>query len=80
MQRRTWLKLGLTSAAVGRALLSMMESQFSAGAKQLFPLHEMAGPSTSWAQARAALMALPMKPRLVKIVSVPVTGRAVTLA
>lgn len=29
-----------------RALLSMMEIQFAAGAKQVFPLHEMAAPYT----------------------------------
>jgi choline dehydrogenase-like flavoprotein len=57
-----------------RALLSMMEIQFAAGAKQVMPLHEMAAPYTSWAQARAAVMALPMKPRLVKIVSAHVMG------
>ena len=57
-----------------RALLSMMEIQFAAGARQVFPLHEMAAPYTSWAQARAAVLALPMRPRLVKIVSAHVMG------
>lgn len=57
-----------------RALLSMMEIQFAAGAKQVLPLHEMAAPYTSWAQARTAVMALPMKPRLVKVVSAHVMG------
>jgi choline dehydrogenase-like flavoprotein len=57
-----------------RALLSMMEIQFAAGAMQVMPLHEMAAPYTSWAQARAAVMALPMKPRLVKMVSAHVMG------
>lgn len=57
-----------------RALLSMMEIQFAAGAKQVFPLHEMAAPYTSWAQARAAVLALPMKPRLLKMVSAHVMG------
>ena len=57
-----------------RAMLSMMEIQFAAGAKQVLPLHEMAEPYTSWAQARAAVMALPMKPRLVKVVSAHVMG------
>ena len=57
-----------------RALLSMMEIQFAAGARQVLPLHEMAVPYTSWAQAREAVLALPMKPRLVKIVSAHVMG------
>ncbi|MEO8013653.1 MAG: GMC family oxidoreductase [Polaromonas sp.] len=57
-----------------RALLSMMEIQFAAGARQVLPLHEMAVPYTSWAQARKAVLALPMKPRLVKMVSAHVMG------
>ena len=57
-----------------RALLSMMEIQFAAGAKQVFPLHEMAEPYTSWRQARDAVNALPMKPRLLKVVSAQVMG------
>ena len=57
-----------------RALLSMMELQFAAGARQVLPLHEMAVPYTTWGQAREAVLALPMKPRLVKIVSAHVMG------
>ncbi|MDB5928548.1 MAG: glucose-methanol-choline oxidoreductase [Polaromonas sp.] len=57
-----------------RALLSMMEIQFAAGARQVLPLHEMASPYTSWEAARAAVLALPMKPRLVKLVSAHVMG------
>lgn len=57
-----------------RALLSMMEIQFAAGARQVLPLHEMAQPYTSWAQAREAVKALPMKPRLTKVVSAHVMG------
>lgn len=57
-----------------RALLSMMEIQFAAGAKQVLPLHEMAAPYASWTQARAAVLALPMQPRLVKVVSAHVMG------
>ncbi|SFB92465.1 Choline dehydrogenase [Polaromonas sp. OV174] len=56
------------------ALLSMMEIQFAAGAKQVMPLHEMAQPYSSWAQARAAVAALPMKPHLTRIVSAHVMG------
>ncbi|MES2946219.1 MAG: GMC family oxidoreductase N-terminal domain-containing protein, partial [Pseudomonadota bacterium] len=57
-----------------RALLSMMEIQFAAGAKQVLPLHEMAKPYTSWAEARDALNRLPMKPMLTKVVSAHVMG------
>lgn len=57
-----------------QALLSMMEIQFAAGAKQVLPLHEMAEPYTSWAQARDAVNALPMKPLLTKVVSAHVMG------
>ncbi len=57
-----------------RALLSMMEIQFAAGARQVFPLHEMAQPYTSWAEARDAVNKLPMKPLLTKIVSAHVMG------
>ncbi|SFU99810.1 Choline dehydrogenase [Polaromonas sp. YR568] len=57
-----------------KALLSMMEIQFAAGAKQVLPLHEMAQPYTSWAQARDAVNALPMKPMLTRVVSAHVMG------
>ena len=57
-----------------RALLSMMEIQFAAGARQVLPLHEMAQPYTAWAQARQAVQALPMKPLLTKVVSAHVMG------
>ena len=57
-----------------RALLSMMEIQFAAGAKQVLPLHELAAPYTHWPEARAAVLALPMKPLLVKVVSAHVMG------
>ena len=57
-----------------RALLSMMEIQFAAGARQVLPLHEMARPYTSWAEARDAVNALPMKAHLTKVVSAHVMG------
>ena len=57
-----------------RALLSMMEIQFAAGALQVLPLHEMAQPYTTWSQARDAVNALPMKPLLTKVVSAHVMG------
>lgn len=57
-----------------RALLSMMEIQFEAGARQVLPLHEMAQSYSSWKQAREAVNALPMKPLLTKVVSAHVMG------
>jgi choline dehydrogenase-like flavoprotein len=57
-----------------RALLSMAEIQFAAGATQVLPLHEMAAPYASWAQAREAIEGLPMKPLLTKVVSAHVMG------
>lgn len=57
-----------------RALLSMAEIQFSAGARQVLPVHEMARPYTAWAEARQAIQALPMKPLLTKVVSAHVMG------
>jgi choline dehydrogenase-like flavoprotein len=57
-----------------RALLAMAEIQFAAGARQVLPVHELASPCTSWAQAKQAIEALPMKPLLTKIVSAHVMG------
>jgi choline dehydrogenase-like flavoprotein len=57
-----------------RALLSMMEIQFAAGARKVLPLHEMARPYTAWNEARDELDALPMKPLLTKFVSAHVMG------
>ena len=61
-------------AGARRALLSMMEIQFAAGALQVFPLHELAQPYTVWMQAKRAVEALPMKPLLTKVVSAHVMG------
>jgi choline dehydrogenase-like flavoprotein len=57
-----------------RALLSMAEIQFSAGAMTVSPGHEMAAPCRSWAEARQAIQALPMKPYLTRVVSAHVMG------
>ena len=57
-----------------RALLSMAEIQFAAGAQQVLPLHELARPFRSWDEARQAVQALPMKPLLTKVVSAHVMG------
>ena len=57
-----------------RALLSMAEIQFAAGAKVVTPTHQLAAPYRNWAQARAAILALPMKPHLTRVVSAHVMG------
>ncbi|MFN3298139.1 GMC family oxidoreductase N-terminal domain-containing protein [Caldimonas sp.] len=57
-----------------RALLSMAEIQFAAGARQVIPVHEMARPYTTWQEARQALETLPMKPLLTRVVSAHVMG------
>ena len=57
-----------------RALLSMAEIQFAAGARQVLPVHELAQPYRSWGEARNAIAALPMKPLLTKVVSAHVMG------
>lgn len=57
-----------------RAFLSMAEIQFAAGARQVMPVHELGRHYTSWAQAREAIQALPMKPLLTRVVSAHVMG------
>lgn len=57
-----------------RALLSMAEIQFAAGAKSVQPAHQMAPRYTSWAEARAGIARLPFKNHLVKLGSAHVMG------
>jgi choline dehydrogenase-like flavoprotein len=57
-----------------RALLSMAELQFAAGARSVTPGHELAGTYTRWEGARAGIAALPMRPLLTRIVSAHVMG------
>lgn len=57
-----------------RAMLAMAEMQFAAGAKQVYPGHEMAGACGSWAEARQLLQSLPMEPLLTKVGSAHVMG------
>jgi choline dehydrogenase-like flavoprotein len=57
-----------------RALLSMAEMQFAAGAKRVTPGHEAAGAYTSWAEAKAGIAALPMVAHQTKVVSAHVMG------
>ncbi len=59
---------------VRRALLTMAEIQFAAGAKSVLPVHEQAQSYTSWAQAREAIAALPMRDHVMRVVSAHVMG------
>ena len=65
---------GFVMEGARRALLAMAELQFASGAKEVLPVHEMAQPYTSWAQAQGAIAALPMRPLLTKVVSAHVMG------
>jgi choline dehydrogenase-like flavoprotein len=57
-----------------RALLNMAEIQFAAGAKQVLPVHEDALLYSSWAEAKAAISALEMRPLRTRVVSAHVMG------
>lgn len=59
---------------VRRALLSMAEIQFAAGARSVYPVHEMARHYSSWAQARQAIDGLPYQALLARVVSAHVMG------
>jgi choline dehydrogenase-like flavoprotein len=57
-----------------RAFLAMAEIQFAAGAQTVYPVHEQAQGYNSWAQAKAAIGALALKPLLTRVVSAHVMG------
>lgn len=57
-----------------RSYLAMAQIQFEAGAKSVYLAHEMANATTTWAETRAAIEKLPMKPLLTKIGSAHVMG------
>jgi choline dehydrogenase-like flavoprotein len=57
-----------------RALLTMAEIQFAAGAASVQPAHEMAPRYRSWREAQAAIAALPQGPQLTRVVSAHVMG------
>jgi choline dehydrogenase-like flavoprotein len=59
---------------VRRALLSMAEIQFAAGARRVLPVHEDAVPYDSWAQARAGIAALRLEPLRTRLMSAHVMG------
>lgn len=57
-----------------RALLSMAEIQFAAGAKRVLPVHEQAQPYRSWAEARDAIARFAMEPLRTRVLSAHVMG------
>ncbi|WP_252769972.1 GMC family oxidoreductase [Ideonella oryzae] len=57
-----------------RALLAMAELQFAAGAREVLPVHELARPTSRWADAQAQIRDLPMEPLKTRIVSAHVMG------
>ena len=57
-----------------RALLTMAEIQFAAGAKEVLPAHEMARRYRSWPEARAAIAALPQGLQRTRVASAHVMG------
>lgn len=59
---------------VRRAWLAMAEIQFAAGAREVFPVHEMGPSYRSWAEAREGIGRLPLEPLLARIVSAHVMG------
>ena len=60
--------------AAKRALLSMAEIQFAAGAKQVVPVHEQGVLHSSWAEAREAIPRLAFEPLAARVVSAHVMG------
>ncbi len=60
--------------AVRRAFLTMAEIQFAAGATGVQPVHEQAPAYKTWAEARAGIAALDLKPLLTRVVSAHVMG------
>lgn len=57
-----------------RALLSMAEIQFAAGASSVRPAHESARLYTSWAEAKREIAALPQQLHLTRVASAHVMG------
>ena len=57
-----------------RALITMAEIQFAAGARTVFPLHESAHPYRNFADAKAAIETLPMEILRTRVASAHVMG------
>ena len=60
--------------AARRALLTMAEIQFAAGARWVTPVHEATTGYSSWAEARRGLAELPLAPLRCRVVSAHVMG------
>lgn len=59
---------------VKRALLTMAEIQFAAGAREVYPVHEMSEGYKTWKEARNGIASLSFKPYLSRVVSAHVMG------
>ena len=57
-----------------RALLTMAEIQFAAGASAVRPAHETARAYTSWSEAKREIAALPQAPDMTRVASAHVMG------
>ena len=57
-----------------RALTTMAEIQFAAGATTVMPVHASGASYSNWSQARAGIAALPLKPLAAPVVSAHVMG------
>lgn len=57
-----------------RALLTMAEIQFAAGAKSVLPMHESAAPAHSFDEVKAQIATLPMEILRTRVVSAHVMG------
>ncbi|MCK9382297.1 MAG: GMC family oxidoreductase [Sulfuritalea sp.] len=57
-----------------RALLTMAEIQFAAGAKKVYAVHEECTGWDNWAAAKEGIARLPMKPLAMRVVSAHVMG------
>ena len=57
-----------------RAMLAMAQIQFEAGARMVYPGHELARGTSTWTETKVAIEALPMKPLLTRIGSAHVMG------
>ena len=71
------LDYGITSFVwdgMRRALLTMAEIQFAAGAKTVLPVHESAVPYKTWTEAKNAIAELPMEILRCRVVSAHVMG------
>jgi choline dehydrogenase-like flavoprotein len=56
------------------ALLAMAEIQFAAGARKVYPVHELSAGYKTWREAKHALAHLALKPGMTRVVSAHVMG------